>query len=236
MVPWWRMRKRALSQVTWGIPITGAWKDSHGACFSPMLNMHPKKISQPRRTLHPIVLKNKSKEDVKLGRGHKTQGAGQTAPLLSADICGQSTGFYLKTFDTLKIFVSNNNHNMKTPKHQILSHRKQGQAILGTQVCRVAGRGRVARGSSVRQPHWRVWKKSNVSLMNVRSGTFCQRGRESRKGGGKGKKKRQSRLPTHHPPSSGRDVVAKLPFDGAVGSFPCHYAVSKLHLMLTHGR
>lgn len=89
---------------------------------------------------------------------------------------------------------------MKTPKHQILSHRKQGQAILGTQVCRVAGRGRVARGSSVRQPHWRVWKKSNVSLMNVRSGTFCQRGRESRKGGGKGKKKKA--VPAANSPST----------------------------------
>lgn len=84
--------------------------------------------------MHPIVLRNKSKEDVKLERGHKTQGAGQTAPLLLTDVCGQNPELYLKTFDTLKIFVNNNNHNIKTSKHQILSHRKQGQAILGTQV------------------------------------------------------------------------------------------------------
>lgn len=93
-------------------------------------------------------------------------------------------------------------------------------------------RGKHTSGTSVRLLHWRVWKKSNVNLINVRSGTFCQRGRESRKG----RKKKAALLPTHHPPSSGRDVVAELPFDGAVGGFPCHYAVSKLHLMLTHGR
>lgn len=41
-------------------------------------------------------------------------------------------------------------------------------------------------------------------------------------------------LPTYHPPSPGRDVVAELPFDGAFRGFSCHYAVSKLHLMLVH--
>lgn len=90
-------------------------------------------------------------------------------------------------------------------------------------------------GTSVRLLQWRVWKKNpNVNLINVRSGTFCQRGRESRKK--RRKKKKAAVLPTHHPPSSGRDVIAELPFDGSVGGFPCHYAVSKLHLMLTHGR
>lgn len=41
-------------------------------------------------------------------------------------------------------------------------------------------------------------------------------------------------LPTYHPPSPGWDVVAELPFDGAFWGFSCHYAVSKLHLMLVH--
>lgn len=42
--------------------------------------------------------------------------------------------------------------------------------------------GKHASGTSGRLLQWRVWKKkSNVNLINVRSGTFCQRGRESRK-------------------------------------------------------
>ncbi len=47
-------------------------------------------------------------------------------------------------------------------------------------------------------------------------------------------KKKIHLLPTYHPPSPGRDVVAELPFDGAFRGFSCHYAVSKLHLMLVH--
>lgn len=123
------MEDEEQSTLTGDLRHSNSWgmKGSHGACLSSMLNMHPQKISQPRRPMHPIVLKNKSKEGVKLGRGHKTQGAGQTAPLLSTDVCGQNPEFYLKTFDTLKIFVNNNNHNIKTSKHQILSHRKQGK-------------------------------------------------------------------------------------------------------------
>ena len=45
------------------------------------------------------------------------------------------------------------------------------------------------------------------------------------------KKKKENVVPTYHPPGPGWDVVAELPFDGAFRGFPCHYAVSKLHLM-----
>lgn len=78
---------------------------------------------------------------------------------------------------------------------------------------------------------------SAVLLEVIQGARKRERRRECSSLGGRKKEegeesdKKENVVPTHHPPGPGRDVVAELPFDGALRGFPCHYAVSKLHLM-----
>ncbi len=100
------------------------------------------------------------------------------------------------------------NYNKKTNFHQLDVKLKREQSRVSKKTkCVVCAFG----------------KKMEGSFTNKKKGKRRTR-----------RRKKVHLLPTYHPPSPGRDVVAELPFDGAFRGFSCHYAVSKLHLMLVH--
>lgn len=170
------------SQVTQGSPVSGAGSGLARACFSPAPTTRPQKIHSQGKPCPPQSLKTKVEGCEAREREHNVRARTSVSPSTPRP-AWLKYHLNLKTSDALKKI-------QKTQKPPKACPTETRASLPGSPSRRVAGEG--GKRGWQRKQREAAWlksvKKSNANLMNVRSGTFCQRGRESRKG----KKKKSS--------------------------------------------